>query len=77
MNIVAIGAAHYPILPSYEVTFTVREPAELVQKGDYLCIGDNPRDLHCWTRIHPDSAMVGQPANHFTSNHIGYKHPIE
>ena len=76
-TIVAVGAAHYPVLPSYKVSFTVRDRLELVQKGDYLCFGGNVTDLSSWTRIHPDSAMIGQPANTFTDKPIGFKLPIE
>jgi len=75
-TVTAIGSGVYPILPPYQVRFLLRSEDELVQVGDYYCFGLNPHNLHSWTKIHPDSPMIGKQASHYTRAPIGVKIPL-
>jgi hypothetical protein len=69
---IATGGKNTRLLRPYKVKFVVRHFDELVCKDDYLCIGD-PSSVYDWTKIHPESIMIGRPANAFTLLPIGRK----
>ena len=56
---------------SYTIRFSIREPDELVQIEDYLCFGCDQSKLSSWTKLHPESEMIGKPACTFTHLPIG------
>jgi hypothetical protein len=67
------GKGKPPILPSYTVTINVLDPLDIIAKGDYICVGDDIHSVHSWSKIHPETIMIGNTAGTYKGAKFGRK----